>query len=81
MAVESWRAVGLPALGVELVGEFVEGHVVAVEDVSGAVVDGVPCEDDGAVAPGFAEAVHGALGGDACGVVVLHLGAEGAGIE
>ena len=66
---------------VELVGEFVEGHVAGVGDVSCALCDGIPCEDDGAGAPGFAEAMDDLLGDDADLVLAFLDGAEGRWIE
>lgn len=55
-----------------------QGDVVAVVDVDGSALGGVPCEDDGAGGPGFAEAV-----GWVVGIVagrVLGIG-EGGGVD
>ncbi len=71
-------AVADAVLLVELVGEFVEGDVVAVVDIDGAAFGGVPSEDDGAGGPGFAEAEGGLVG-----VVVGRAGrvGEGGGVD
>lgn len=59
LGVEDGDAIAGAVFLVELMGEFVEGDVFAVGDVACSAGGGVPCEDDGAAGPGFAEAVDG----------------------
>jgi len=76
--LEDGDSVGYAVFLVKLVGELVQGDVLAVVDVDGAAFGGVPGEDDGAGAPGFAEAVGGLFGivvGGAGGV------GEGGGVD